>query len=63
MVAAKKEYSCHDGDITSNDMVDDVSEEHLCELNESYYNNKVVVSKQEMEHIEQNTKDQNDRNL
>ena len=44
-------------------MVDDVSEEHLCELKESYYNNKVVVSKQEMERIEQNTKDQDDGNL
>ena len=59
-VAAKKAYSRHDGDITPDDVVDDVSEEHLCELKESYYNNKVVVSKQEMEHIEQNTKEQGD---
>ena len=37
-VAAKKAYSRHDGDITPDDVVDDVSEEHLCELKESYYN-------------------------
>ena len=48
---------------TPDDVVDDVSEEHLCELKESYYNNKVVVSKQEMEQIEQNTKDQGDSDL
>ena len=44
-------------------MVDDVSEEHLRELKESYYNNKVVVSKQEMECIEQNTKEQSGSDL
>ena len=57
-VAAKKAYSRHDGDVIPDDVVDDVSEEHLRELKESYYNNKVVVSKQEMERIEQNTKEQ-----
>ena len=44
-------------------MADDVSEEHLRELKESYYKNKVVVSKEEMERIEQNTKEQSDCDL
>ena len=43
-VVAKKAYSRHDGDVIPDDMVDDVSEEHLRELKESYYNNKIVVS-------------------
>ena len=51
-VPAKKAYSHHDGDITPDDVVGDISEEHLCELKESCYNNKVVVSKKEMECIE-----------
>ena len=44
-------------------MADDIFEEHLRELKESYYKNKVVVSKQEMERIEQNTKEQSDSDL
>ena len=52
-------------------MADVIFEEHLRELKESYYKNKVesyyknkvVVSKQEMERIEQNTKEQSDSDL
>ena len=62
-IAAKKAYSRHDGGVTPDDVADDVSEEHLRELKESYYKNKVAVSKQEMERIEQNTKEQSDIDL
>ena len=59
-VAAKKAYSRHDGDVIPGDVVDDVSEEHLCELRVT---TTIVVSKQEMERIEQNTKEQSGSDL
>ena len=40
-LAAKKAYSRHEGDVID----DDVSQEHLQQLKDSYYTNRVVVTK------------------
>ena len=57
-LAARKAYSRHDGDVAPDDIVDDISEERLSELKSNYYTNKVVVSKKEVEEIEQDTREQ-----
>ena len=62
-LAAKRAYSCHEGDVLPEDVVDDVSQEHLQQLKDSYYSNKVKVTKQEMEDIEQNTIEQSHSDL
>lgn len=58
-LAAKKAYSRHEGDVIPEDVVDDdVSQEHLQQLKDSYYTSRVVVTKEEMEDIERNTREQ-----
>ena len=58
-LAAKKAYSRHEGDVIPEDVVDDdVSQEHLQQLKDSYYTNRVVVTKEEVEDIERNTREQ-----
>ena len=58
-LAAKRAYSRHEGDV----LPEDVSQEHLQQLKDSYYSNKVEVTKQEMDDIEQNTIEQSHSDL
>ena len=55
-VAARKAYSRHDNGIEPDDVSDDVSPEHLTELRKTYYNSKVVVTKEEAEDLERYTR-------
>ena len=63
-LAARRAYSRHEGDVLPEDVVDDdVSQKHLQQLKDSYHSNKVEVTKQEMEDIEQNTIEQSNSDL
>ena len=59
-VAARQAYSRHDNGIEPEDVCDDVSPEHLTELKNTFYNSKVVVTKEEAEDIERDTRAQNE---
>ena len=62
-VAARNAYSRHDNGIEPDDVCDDVSPEHLTELKKTYYNSKVVVTKEEAEDLERDTREQNESEL
>jgi hypothetical protein len=59
-VRARKAYSRHDGELTPDDVDDDISKEHLEELKDGFYETKVVVTSEEAKEIEQQTRDQAD---
>ena len=50
-VVAYKAYSRNDNGIEPDDVCDDVSPQHLTELRNTYYNSKVVVTKEEAEDL------------
>ena len=56
--AARRAYSRHDDGVQPDDVTDDVPPEHLVELKDSYYSTKVVVSKEEAQDIEMDTREQ-----
>ena len=58
--AARSAYSRHDNGITPEEVVDDVTLEHLEQLKTSFYRTQVVVTKDEAMEIEAHTRDQAD---
>lgn len=58
--AARRAYSRHDGGITPDEVIQDVSPERLEELKSSFYQSNVVITRDEAEKIEQQTRDQAD---
>lgn len=57
---ARKAYTRHDGGISPDDIDDDISPGHLEELKQSFYGTKVVITPEEGNQIEQQTRDQAD---
>ena len=58
--AARKAYSRHDGGIAPDEVIEDISLESLEELKSSFYRTKVVVTREEAQKIEEQTRDQAD---
>ena len=58
--AAHSAYSRHDNGIMPEEVIDDVTPEHLEQLKTSFYLTKVVVTKEEAMEIEEQTRDQAD---
>ncbi len=56
--AACSAYSRHDGGIFPDQVTEDLSPEHLQELNSSFYATRVFVTQEEREQIEEQTRDQ-----
>lgn len=57
---ARQAYCRHDGGISPNEVIEDISPEHLDELKQSFYQTKVVVSPRNVSEIEKDTRDQAD---
>lgn len=57
-LAARKAYNRHDNEVEPDDVTDDVSPDILTEMKRSYYDTKVVVTKEEAMEIECTTRDQ-----
>ena len=55
---ARKAYSRHDDGTCPDDIVDDVSSDHLEALKRGFYETKVIVTSDEAKNIEQQTRDQ-----
>ena len=62
-LAASKAYSRHDSGAVPDEVIEDVSLEYLGELCDGYYRTKVIVTKQEVEDIERDTRDQGESEL
>jgi hypothetical protein len=58
--AARMAYSRHDGGITPDQVTEDISPESLEELKSSFYQTKVVITTEETQQIEEQTRDQAD---
>ena len=56
--AARKAYSRHDSGTVPDEVIEDVSPDYLAELCHGYYRTKVIVTKEEVEDIERDTRDQ-----
>ena len=59
-VAAQKAYSRHGNAIQPADITDDVSPEQLEDLKRNFYTTQIAVTKEQIEAIEQETKDQSE---
>lgn len=54
-VAARKSYSRHDGALEPDEVTNDIPQDYLAEMKQSYYNTKVVVTQEEAMNIETQT--------
>ena len=61
--AARKAYSRHDSGTVPDEVMEDVSPDYLAELCDGYYRTKVIVTKEEAEDIERDTRDQGESEL
>ena len=55
---ARRAYSRHDGGILPDEITDDISQENLEQLKYSFYETKVVITREEARTIEVKTRDQ-----
>ena len=61
--AARKAYSRHDSGTVPDEVMEDISPDYLAELCDGYYRTKVIVTKEEAEDIERDTRDQGESEL
>ena len=61
--AARRAYSRHDDGILPNEVTDDIPQEHLKHLMDTYYNSKVAITEEKAKLIERQTRNQADDEL